>query len=327
MNTTASQSKCKSKRQSKQDLLSLTDLSQAEIDYLFQRAAHLKAVQKGQVIDKAVRKTLRGRSLAMVFEKPSTRTRVSFDVGMYQLGGHSLFLSAKDIQLGRGEELSDSAKVLSRFVDGIMIRTFAHSNIEIMARHATVPVINGLSDDYHPCQILTDLFTFQEHRGIIRGRKVAWVGDGNNMAHSWILAASRVGFHLSLACPSGYEPNAEIIAKAQAEISKSGNGGSITMLPNPRDAVEGAHLVTTDTWTSMGQEAEQKQRLQAFSGYCVDQTLLREAQSDALFMHCLPAHRGEEVTAEVLDGPQSVVWDEAENRLHVQKAILEWLMG
>ena len=313
--------------QKKRDLLSLTDIQADEIHRLFQRTTQLKATQKTTQRASEKNHTLKGRTLAMVFEKPSTRTRVSFEVGMYQLGGHALFLSAKDIQLGRGEELSDSARVLSRFVDGIMVRTFAHANVTTMARHATVPVINGLSDDYHPCQILTDLFTYQEHRGTIAGRKVAWIGDGNNMAHSWILAAARMGFHLSLACPANYGPDPLVMAKAQKEITDTQGQGSITLLRHPHEAVHGADLVTTDTWTSMGQEKERKRRLRAFANYCVNKPLMREAKKDALFMHCLPAHRGEEVSASVMDGPQSVVWDEAENRLHVQKAILEWLMA
>ncbi|MEO5363280.1 MAG: ornithine carbamoyltransferase [Magnetococcus sp. DMHC-8] len=307
----------------KRDLLSLAEVQTEEIHRLFARAAQLKAAQQAR----EVVHTLKGRTLAMVFEKPSTRTRVSFEAGMYQLGGHALFLSSKDIQLGRGEELSDSARVLSRFVDGIMVRTFAHANVVTMAEYATVPVINGLSDDFHPCQILADIFTYQEHRGAIAGRKVAWVGDGNNVAQSWILAAARLGFHLVLASPANYGPDPLVVDWAQKEIAAHAGQGSITLLRHPRDAVAGADLVTTDAWTSMGQEKERKRRLRAFANYCVDAALMREARQDALFMHCLPAHRGEEVTAEVLDGPQSVVWDEAENRLHVQKAILEWLMG
>ena len=244
----------------KRDLLSLTDIQTEEILRLFHRTTQLKAAQKAENPKEAVPQTLKGRTLAMVFEKPSTRTRVSFEVGMYQLGGYALFLSAKDIQLGRGEELSDSARVLSRFVDGIMVRTFAHANVETMAHYATVPVINGLSDDYHPCQILTDMFTYQEHRGPIAGRKVAWVGDGNNMAHSWILAAARMGFHLSLACPTGYGPDPRVIAKARKEIIATGSQGSVTLLRHPREAVTGADMVTTDTWTSMGQEKEKKKR-------------------------------------------------------------------
>ena len=307
----------------KRDLLSLADTCNQDILNLFERATHLKAANKaGGVVH-----TLKGRTLAMVFEKPSTRTRVSFEVGMFQLGGHALFLSSKDIQLGRGEALSDSARVLSRFVDGIMVRTFAHANVVTMAEYATVPVINGLTDDYHPCQILTDLFTFQEFRGPIKGKKVAWIGDGNNMAHSWILAAARMGFHLVLASPANYEPDPLVIAQARKEIQLSDGEGSVTLVRDPREAASGADLVTTDTWTSMGQEKERQRRLRAFSGYQVNDAILKLANDDALFMHCLPAHRGEEVSASVMDGPQSVVWDEAENRLHVQKAILEWLLA
>lgn len=310
----------------KRDLLSLMDLQTEEFYQLFRRAAALKAALK----EGEETHTLKGRTLAMVFEKPSTRTRVSFETGMYQLGGQALFLSSKDIQLGRGEPLSDSARVLSRFVDGIMVRTFAHANLVTMAEYATVPVINGLSDDFHPCQILADLLTYQEHRGSIAGRKVAWVGDGNNVAHSWILAAARLGFHLFVATPADYSPKPSVVEWAQSSCASQPAGeaaGSVVLLRQPKDAVAEADLVVTDSWTSMGQEKEQKRRLRAFANYCVDSKLMQLARPDALFMHCLPAHRGEEVTAEVLDGPQSVVWDEAENRLHIQKAILEWLMG
>lgn len=311
----------------KRDLLSLTDLCADEIHQLFQRAAQLKAAQaKARLSGGEPHQPLKGRTLAMIFEKPSTRTRVSFEVGMYQLGGYALFLSARDIQLGRGEALSDSARVLSRFVDGIMVRTFAHANVEMLARHATVPVINGLSDDYHPCQILTDMFTYQEHRGPIAGRNVAWIGDGNNVAHSWILAAARMGFHLRLACPANYTPSPQVMHRARQEISDAASQGTITLVTHPNDAVADADLVTTDTWTSMGQEEERQERMRVFSDYCVDAAMMGKARPDALFMHCLPAHRGEEVASEVMDGPQSVVWDEAENRLHVQKAILAWLL-
>ncbi|MBF0125611.1 MAG: ornithine carbamoyltransferase [Magnetococcales bacterium] len=305
----------------KRDLLTIDDLTNEELRRLFQRTEILKSAQKAGKSEP----TLKGQTLGMIFEKPSTRTRVSFETGMFQLGGQALFLSAQDIQLGRGEELSDSARVLSRYVNGIMVRTFAHKKVEIMAEYASVPIINGLSDDFHPCQVLADLFTFEEHRGPIQGRKVAWVGDGNNMANTWIQAAARIGFHLTLACPANYGPESALLARAQQEATAS--GGSIQVFRNPAEAVTGADLVCTDTWTSMGQEAEQQRRLRAFAGYRVNSDLMREAKPDALFMHCLPAHRGEEVSAKVLDGPQSVIWDEAENRLHVQKAILEWLMG
>ncbi|MBF0605893.1 MAG: ornithine carbamoyltransferase [Nitrospirae bacterium] len=305
----------------KRDLLTLADLEILEIELLFKRATELKeSLKEGQTT-----RTLEGRTLGMLFEKPSTRTRVSFEVGMYQLGGHALFLSSKEIQLGRGETISDSARVLSRYLDALMIRTFAHENAEILAQYASVPVINGLSDHFHPCQILTDMFTYQEKRGPLKGRKVAFVGDGNNMAHSWILASTKVGCHLTLACPVNYDPDPRVLSLAQRQPTVNG-GGSVTMTRSPQEAVAGADLVITDTWTSMGQEQERQRRLRAFHGFQVDQALMREAKKDALFMHCLPAHREEEVTSEVLDGEQSVVWDEAENRLHVQKAILEWLI-
>ncbi|HIJ82584.1 MAG: ornithine carbamoyltransferase [Magnetococcales bacterium] len=305
----------------KRDLLSLSDLDAVEIQLLFKRAAVLKqSLKEGHAT-----RTLEGRTLGMLFEKPSTRTRVSFEVGMFQLGGHALFLSSKEIQLGRGETISDSARVLSRYLDALMIRTFAHENAVTLAQFATVPVINGLSDHFHPCQILADLFTYQEKRGMLEGRKVAFVGDGNNMAHSWILASIKVGCHLTLACPVNYDPDPRVLSLAQQQQARTGSG-SVALTRNPREAVAGADLVITDTWISMGQEQERQRRLRAFHGFQVDQKLMREAKKDALFMHCLPAHREEEVTSEVLDGEHSVVWDEAENRLHVQKAILEWLI-
>lgn len=305
----------------KRDLLTFDDLTAQEIRHLFQRTTQLK---RNRAAGRDVA-TLQGRTLGMIFEKPSTRTRVSFETGMFQLGGQALFLSSQDIQLGRGEEVSDSARVLSRFVDIIMVRTFAHKKVETMAEYATVPVINGLSDDFHPCQVLADLFTYEEHRGPIGGRKVAWIGDGNNMANSWMQAAAKLGFDLVLACPANYEPDAKLLGHTQLEAAST--GGSITVVRAPAEAVARADLVCTDTWTSMGQEAERQRRLRAFADYCVDEALMSQAKDEALFMHCLPAHRGEEVSAGVLDGPQSVIWDEAENRLHIQKAVLEWLMG
>lgn len=308
-------------QEKKRDLLSLSDITSAEMQQLFKRASILKqAVKDGDVTH-----TLKGRTLGMIFEKPSSRTRVSFEVGMFQLGGHALFLSSKEIQLGRGEEISDSAQVFSRYLDGLMVRTFAHENVETMAKYASIPVINGLSDDFHPCQVLTDLFTYQEKRGSLAGRKVAWIGDGNNMAHSWIMAAAKVGCQLYLACPANYEPNHKIIELAKEHIAAEGQG-AVHITLYPEEAVAGADLVMTDTWTSMGQEAERERRLRAFKGFCVDGVMMEKAKPDALFMHCLPAHRGEEVSSEVMDGPQSVIWDQAENRLHVQKAILEWLL-
>jgi ornithine carbamoyltransferase len=256
----------------------------------------------------------------MIFLKSSTRTRVSFEVGAWQLGGHALFLSSRDVLIGRGEPIPDSARVLSRYVDGIMIRTFAHADVEQLAEHARVPVINGLTDLLHPCQVLADILTVRQRLGTYEGKKVAWIGDGNNMANSWLNAAYRLGFELSLACPEGYEPNAEILARAQREAR-------VTVVRDPNEAAAGAHVVNTDVWASMGQEEEQDEREQAFAGYTVDAALMRRAARDAIFLHCLPAHRGEEVTSDVIDGPQSCVWDEAENRLHIQKAIMAALIG
>jgi ornithine carbamoyltransferase len=263
---------------------------------------------------------LAGRTLAMIFEKSSTRTRVSFEVGMYQLGGHALFLSSRDIQLGRGEPVRDTARVLSRYVDGIMIRTFAQETVEELARWGSVPVINGLTDLLHPCQIMADVMTIQESFGRdLRPRKVAWVGDGNNMANSWLNAAYRLGFELRLACPEGYRPDPAILDRAQS-------GAKITMTADPAEAVEGADVVNTDVWTSMGQEEETAAREAAFAGYQVDDALMARATDSAIFLHCLPAHRGEEVTDSVIEGDRSRVFDEAENRLHVQKAIMVRLM-
>ncbi|GJG85348.1 ornithine carbamoyltransferase [Gemmatimonadetes bacterium T265] len=263
---------------------------------------------------------LAGRTLAMVFTKSSTRTRVSFEVGTFHLGGHALFLSGRDVQLGRGEPVADTARVLSRYADGIMIRTYAHAEAEELARHATVPVVNGLTDFLHPCQVLADLLTVRQHLGGLDGRRVAWVGDGNNVANSWLNAAYRLGFDLTLACPEGYEPDGALLERAQG-------AARVTLVRDPREAVEGADVVTTDVWASMGHEHEREQRERAFARYQVDAALMDRAASDAIFLHCLPAHRGEEVTAEVIDGPRSRVWDEAENRLHVQKALLAALIG
>jgi ornithine carbamoyltransferase len=297
----------------KQDFLTVTDLQAPDIGRLFDLAARMKA-------GKYRERPLSGQVLAMVFAKSSTRTRVSFEVGAYQLGGHALFLSARDIQLGRGEPIQDTARVLSRYVDGIMIRTFAHSDVEELARYAPVPVINGLTDLHHPCQVLADLFTVREALGGWERKVVAWVGDGNNMANSWLHAAQVLGFELRLACPEGYEPDRETFEHAKGTANVS-----ITELPE--EAVRGAHVVTTDVWASMGQEAEAEKRVLAFKGYTVDADLMGLAAKDAIFLHCLPAHRGEEVTNEVIEGPQSRVFDEAENRLHVQKALLAMLMG
>ncbi len=293
--------------------LTLRDLSTDELHALIKRAIELKRMRREGV----PHEPLRGRVLGMIFEKSSTRTRVSFEAGMAQLGGSALFLSPRDTQLGRGEPIEDTARVLSRMVDVVMIRTFGHDILERFAAVSTVPVINGLSDSFHPCQLLADIQTFVEHRGAIRGRTVAWIGDGNNMCNSYIEAAECFDFQLRIACPEGYEPDADLLARA---------GDRVLLTRDPREAARGADLVVTDVWASMGQEEEQHRRQQAFAGYCVDQIIMAEAAQDAIFMHCLPAHRGEEVSAEVIDGPQSVVWDEAENRLHAQKALLEFLL-
>ena len=300
------------------DLLSIYDLTVEEIEQIFQKARELKEMHQQGI----PHRPLEGKTLAMVFEKPSTRTRVSFEVGMYQLGGHALFLNPQDTQLARGEAIADTARVLSRYVDGIMIRTFAQERVEEMVRFASVPVINGLTDLLHPCQILSDCFTIWEKRGAYRGLKVAYVGDGNNVANSWINGALRLGFDLWLACPEGYEPDEKILSRAQTEGS-----AQIALTQNPKEAVEGAHVVNTDVWASMGQEGEREKRIKALQGYQVNTDLLRGAREDVLVMHCLPAHRGEEITDEVMDGPHAVVFDQAENRLHVQKAILTLLMG
>jgi ornithine carbamoyltransferase len=265
-------------------------------------------------------KPLLGKTLGMIFAKSSTRTRVSFEVGAFQLGGHALFLSSRDIQLGRGEPIRDTARVLSRYLDGIMIRTYDHADVEELARYGSIPVINGLTDLLHPCQVLADLLTVREALGGWDDKVIAWVGDGNNMANSWINAAGSLGFELRLACPRGYEPNAEILQR-NAQLAR------ITVTDDPKEAVRGAHVINTDVWASMGQEEEQEKRARAFQGYMVDEGLMKLAQSGAIFLHCLPAHRGEEVAEEVIEGPRSRVWDQAENRLHVQKAVMAILMG
>ena len=292
--------------------LSLLDLSPAALDALIERACELKRMHYAGLHHQP----LRGRTLGMIFEKASTRTRVSFEVGMAQLGGNALFLSSRDTQLGRGEPLEDSARVLSRMLDIIMIRTFDHAALERFAQHSRVPVINGLTDRFHPCQLLADMQTYREHRGRIAGRRVAWIGDGNNMCHSYINAAIQFDFELRIACPQGFTPDAAILARA---------GDRCRLTHDPAEAAEAADLVVTDVWASMGQEQEQETRRRAFAGFMVDAALMARARPDAVFMHCLPAHRGEEVAAEVLEGPQSLVWDEAENRLHAQKALMESL--
>jgi ornithine carbamoyltransferase len=294
-------------------LLTLLDLTPDEARALLARAIELKAMLRAG----ADYHPLRHRTLAMIFEKASTRTRVSFETGMVQFGGHALFLSPRDTQLGRGEPIEDNARVLSRMVDAVMIRTFQHETLERFAAHSRVPVINGLSDLAHPCQLLADMQTYLEHRGDIRGRRVAWIGDGNNVCNSYINAARVFDFQLVIACPPGFEPNPTVLAAA---------GGRCEILRDPVEAAAGANLIVTDVWASMGQEEEQRLRELAFAGYQVNEAVMAEAAPDALFMHCLPAHRGEEVSAAVIDGPQSVVWDEAENRLHAQKALLELLL-
>ena len=296
------------------DFLAIPDFNRSEIDKLFDIADRMK---KGEY----AKKPLAGKTLAMIFMKSSTRTRVSFEAGAFQLGGHALFLSPRDIQIGRGEPIADTARVLSRYVDGIMIRTFAHEEVVELARHATVPVINGLTDRLHPCQVMADVLTIRQHLGGYEGKRVAWIGDGNNMANSWINAACTLNFELTLACPEGYDPDAHILARARQLQA------AIRVVRDPKEAAKGAHVVNTDVWASMGQEEEQKQRESAFKGYTVDAALMKQADRSAIFLHCLPAHRGEEVAAEVIDGPQSRVWDEAENRLHIQKAIMAALMG
>jgi ornithine carbamoyltransferase len=265
-------------------------------------------------------KPLAGKTLGMIFAKSSTRTRVSFEVGAYELGGHALFLSSRDIQLGRGEPIRDTARVLSRYLDGIMIRTFDHADVEELARFASIPVINGLTDLLHPCQVLADLLTIRESLGGWEGKVVAWIGDGNNMANSWLNAAGVLGFELRLACPEGYAPNPQILERNR-KLTK------VTLTSDPREAARGAHVVNTDVWASMGQEQEQEERARAFQGYIVDEALMDTADRNAIFLHCLPAHRGEEVSEGVIEGPKSRVWDQAENRLHVQKALMATLMG
>ena len=297
----------------KRDFLAITDFSRDELVQLLERARLLK--------DGMDTSQLAGQSLAMIFKKSSTRTRVSFEVGMTQLGGHSLFLSDRDSQIGRGESIHDTAKVLSRYVNGIMVRTFEHAEVEEFARHASVPVVNALTDLLHPCQIVADLQTAAEEFGADhQERTVAWIGDGNNMANSWLNAAARLGFSLRLACPEGYDPDADILAFAHSETD-------VVLTRDPAEAVQGADVVTTDVWASMGQEEEAQERMRAFQGFIVDDALMAKAASNAIFLHCLPAHRGEEVSESVIDGPQSRIFDEAENRLHAQKAILLELMG
>jgi len=294
--------------------LQFKDLSAEDYAYLFERAAAIK----GKFKRYEKHHPLTDRTLAMIFEKASTRTRVSFEAGMYQLGGSVVHLTTGDSQLGRAEPIEDSAKVISRMVDLVMIRTYEQTKIERFAAHSRVPVINGLTNEFHPCQILADIFTFIEHRGSIQGRTVAWVGDGNNMANTWLQAAELLGFTVHVSTPSGYEVDSRIAGVAA--------GSHYKVFNDPLEACRGADLITTDVWTSMGYEAENEARKKAFADWCVDAEMMAAARPEALFMHCLPAHRGEEVEADVIDGPQSVVWDEAENRMHVQKALMEYLL-
>jgi len=297
----------------KRDFLTFQDVTKAEVDALFELTKRMKGGSYRE-------KPLAGKTLALIFAKSSTRTRVSFEVGAFQLGGHALFLSSRDIQIGRGEPIPDTARVLSRMVDGIMIRTFSHAEVEELAKWASVPVINGLTDRHHPCQVLADVFTMVEQLGGYAGKRVAWVGDGNNMANSWLDAAALLGFEVRLACPEGYEPDRGVFERASKATK-------VLITEEPEEAVDGADVVNTDVWASMGQEAEAEERKMAFKGYCVDAELMQRARPTAIFLHCLPAHRGEEVTNDVIEGPRSRVWDEAENRLHVQKALLATLMG
>jgi ornithine carbamoyltransferase len=302
----------------KKDFLALNEFSKKELDGLFDLALELKKKQKNG--DK--HRILKGKTLAMIFEKSSTRTRVSFEVGIFQLGGHGLFISSATSQMGRGEPIKDTARTLSRYCDGIMIRTYGHEIVEELAHYAAIPVINGLTDLYHPCQVMADLMTVIEHKGGYKGLKFSWVGDGNNMANTWIEAAAIFGFDLTLACPKGYQPDGKVL-----EWARSHGKSSIVLTEDPKEAVKGADVLNTDVWASMGQEGEQKAREKAFAGFQLNADSVNLAKKDCIVMHCLPAHRDEEITDEVIEGPRSVVWDEAENRLHVQKAIMARLMG
>lgn len=302
------------------DFLTLKDFTRQEIEELVQLGIDLKAKQKAGIPTPI----LEGKTLGMIFQKSSTRTRVSFEVGMYQLGGSALFLSTNDLQIGRGEPIKDTARVLSRYLDGIMIRTYSHADVEELAEYADIPVINGLTDDYHPTQIIADLITIQEYKGQLAGIKFAYVGDGNNMTHSLMIGCAKVGMDVTVACPDGYMPNPDIVALAQSYAAES--GGSVTVMHDPKEAVADVDVVYTDTWASMGQEAEKEIRKKAFAGYQVDDAMMALAKPDAIFMHCLPAYRGMEVTDEVMESAQSVVFDEAENRLHAHKAIMAAVM-
>jgi ornithine carbamoyltransferase len=303
------------------DLLSIHDLTAQEVERIFILAADLKSRQQ-RGIPHAL---LTRKTLAMIFEKPSLRTRVTFEVGMTQLGGHAIYLTPADIRLGQRETVQDAARNLERWVDAVMARTFSHAMVEKLAEHAGIPVINGLTDRLHPCQILTDIFTLREHRGDVRGLKMAYVGDGNNVCNSWCFGAAKTGIQLTVACPKGYEPDREVWGEAMEDAGAS--GASLILTHDPAEGVRGAHLIYTDVWASMGQEEEHAQRLRDFQGFQVDARLVGLARPDVLVMHCLPAHRGEEIADDVIDGPHSVVFDEAENRLHVQKAVMVLLMA
>jgi ornithine carbamoyltransferase len=302
----------------KKDLVTILDLSVEEIDALLARASLLKKQWK----EGELKQTLSGKTLGLLFDKPSTRTRVSFEVAMYQLGGQVVFMSSKETQLSRDESLQDTALVLSRYIDGLVVRTYGDDNLQELARYAEIPIINGLTDLYHPCQVLGDMLTIKEKKGDLQPLQVAWVGDGNNVAHSWINAAARLDFKLSLACPVGYEPKKDILQLGQ-ELA----GDRIHFSHDPVQAVRNADVVNTDVWTSMGQEEERQERLAAFQNYQINAALVREAKPDVVVMHCLPAHRGEEITDEVMDGPNSAIFDQAENRMHLQRALLDWLLG
>jgi len=300
----------------KHHFLALHDFNEVELYATLLQAREMKAQQKQRI----AHRHLDGKSVALIFEKSSTRTRISFEVGVYQLGGQPLFISSATSQMGRGEPIKDTARVMSRYCDAVMIRTYGQEIVEEFAAYSSVPVINGLTDKFPPCQIMADIMTVMEHKGNYEGLAYAWVGDGNNMANTWIEAAAIFGFELRLACPKGYEPDPGVLAWAK------GKGANLLLTTDPREAVNGADVINTDVWASMGQEAEQKEREKAFTGYCLDDALLALAKPDCLVLHCLPAHRGEEIADSVIEGKNSVVWDEAENRLHIQKAIMATLI-
>lgn len=303
------------------DLLDFSDYTTAELQALLRLAAVLKEAQKTGF----AHTLLAGKTLGMIFDKSSTRTRISFEVGMLQLGGHALFLPGNALQTGRGEPIADTAQVMSRYMDGVMIRTYGHEIVQEFARYASIPIINGLTDEHHPCQVLADALTIQEHKGYLEGITVAYFGDGNNMAHSWLQLAPKLGMNIRIATPSGYQPLTEVIEEAKRHAVS--NGTQVLVTTDPTRAIEGADVVYTDVWASMGEENHAEQKKEHFERYQVNAELTKNAQSDFIFMHCLPAHRGEEVAAEIIDGPHSVVFDEAENRLHAQKAVMSAVMA